>query len=574
MKLLLKFSRSYLWQTLGTLGVLIIAGIVEGLSLSALLPLLNLADLNMEAGASGQASASDSGPGEFIEQLLLGMGVEPSIGGLLIMIVLGVILKNGLLLWGKKRVGYTVAQIATDLRLSLVRSLLATRWEYFVRQPIGQLANAIGTEATRASRAYLHGINGIAIFIQAIVYAVVACLVSLGATVVSLGVSLVILYALNSLVRMAWRAGKRQTKVLKSLSRHLADSLQSVKAFKSMSREYLLGEILEKETQKLDKALKKEVMSAAYLDSAREPIVTILIAAFLYVSLIHWGLQLSSVMVLTLLLSNLLGRLGKFQGQYQKVRTYESAFSSIWATIDQADREKESLVKERTPLFRECLRMDNVTFSYGERPVIQGTNLSVPAGSITVIMGPSGAGKTTMVDLVIGLVSAQQGEVTIDGIALSDLDMRAWRRMIGYVPQDTLLLHDTILRNVTFGAREFTNQDAEDALRASGAWDFIQALPDGVETSVGERGLGLSGGQRQRIAIARALIHHPTLLILDEATSALDPENEAALCQTLECLHGQLTILAVSHQTAITKIADHVYRLGDGKAELISDSLS
>ena len=572
MKILLNFSRSYFWQTLGTLGVLIVAGIVEGLSLSALLPLLNLANLNMETGASGQAGPSDSGPGKFVEQLLSGMGIEPSVGGLLLVIVFGVLLKNGLLLWGKKRVGYTVAQIATDLRLALVRSLLATRWEYFVRQPVGQLANSIGTEITRASRTYLHGVNGIAILIQSIVYAVVACLVSFGATVVSLGVSLVILYALNSLVRMAWRAGKRQTKVLKSLSRHLADSLQSVKAFKSMAREYLLGEILEKETQRLDKALKKEVMSTAYLDSAREPIVTILIAAFLYVSLIHWGLQLSSVMVLTLLLSNLLGRLGKLQGQYQKVRSLESAYYSICETIDSAKKEKEQehIGELQRPKFIEHLKMNEVTFGYRKGPVIRKMNLTVPAGSITVIMGPSGAGKTTVVDLVIGLISPQDGEVTIDGIALPHIDLRTWRGMIGYVPQDTLLLHDTILRNVTFGASDFTEKDAERALRASGAWEFIQSLPQGMETSVGERGLGLSGGQRQRIAIARALIHHPTLLILDEATSALDPKNEAALCSTLEQLHGQLTILAVSHQTAITTIADYVYRLENGKATLIS----
>ncbi len=573
MQFLITITRAYPWQTLLTLVVLIIAGVVEGLSLSVLLPLLNMVNVQFgeeDLGADGVWQSDQAGPGKIVLDLLTGLGLSPTIGVLLPAIVFGILLKNILLLWSKKQVGFTVAQIATDLRLSLIRSLLATRWEYYVGQPIGSLANAMGTEATRASKAYLYHITAVALLIQALAYLIVACLVSLSATAIAVGVSVTILFALHGLVRMAGRAGKQQTKRLRSLGRHLADSLQSVKPFKAMAREALLGNLLTKEAEKLDKALKKEVLSNALLEATREPIVTILIAVFLYVSLIHWGLRLPSVMVLVLLLSNLLRHLGKFQGHFQKGRGLESAYYSICETIDSAEKEKEHIRGLQRPKFIEFLRMNDVTFGYREGPVIQKMNLTVPAGSITVIMGPSGAGKTTFVDLVIGLISPQEGAVTIDGIPLPHIDLRAWRGMIGYVPQDTLLLHDTILRNVTFGASDFTEKDAEQALRASGAWEFTQSFPQGMETSVGERGLGLSGGQRQRIAIARALIHHPKLLILDEATSALDPKNEEALCNTLEQLHGQLTILAVSHQTAITTIADYVYRLENGKATLVS----
>ena len=135
--------------------------------------------------------------------------------------------------------------------------------------------------------------------------------------------------------------------------------------------------------------------------------------------------------------------------------------------------------------------------------------------------------------------------------------------MIGYVPQETLLLHDSILHNVTLGDPELSENDAVQALKSAGAWEFVERMPAGIHSTVGERGTKISGGQRQRIMIARALVHKPALLILDEATSALDPENEAAIGNTMRALRGDLTILAISHQTALVKAADCVYRLGN-----------
>jgi ATP-binding cassette subfamily C protein len=161
--------------------------------------------------------------------------------------------------------------------------------------------------------------------------------------------------------------------------------------------------------------------------------------------------------------------------------------------------------------------------------------------------------------------------VRIDDVDLADLDLRAWRRMIGYVPQENLLLHDSVLRNVTLDDPEVSEADVEYALRAAGAWDFVASLPEGVHTLVGERGSRFSGGQRQRITIARALAHRPRLLILDEATASLDPTTEAALCETLAGLRGSVTILTISHQPALVATADRVYRVEKGRASLEAD---
>jgi ATP-binding cassette subfamily C protein len=191
-----------------------------------------------------------------------------------------------------------------------------------------------------------------------------------------------------------------------------------------------------------------------------------------------------------------------------------------------------------------------------------------PARRITALIGPSGAGKTSVADLVIGLVRPSRGEVRIDGVALADIDLRRWRSRIGFVPQEMFLLHDTIFANVALGdaadAEESRAPCARPAPRSS--WSGCRC----VHTVVGERGAQLSGGQRQRIAIARALVHRPELLILDEATTALDPITEAAVCASVSRLRGEMTILAISHQQALVELADCVYRIENGSAKPIA----
>jgi ATP-binding cassette subfamily C protein len=273
------------------------------------------------------------------------------------------------------------------------------------------------------------------------------------------------------------------------------------------------------------------------------------------------------------LLSKLLKKLQKVQKMYQSMVKVESAFWSLKDKTQAAQRAQESLTGTYEPSLTRSIRLENVSFAYDESLILENVSIRFPAGSFTAIVGPSGVGKTTVVDLVTGLLRPGQGQICIDDVPLDKIDLKKWRRMIGYVPQETLLLHDSISMNVTLGDKDLTAEDIEEALRAAGAWEFVSILPQGMHSVVGERGQKLSGGQRQRIAIARALAHKPKLLILDEATTALDPENEAAICETMQKLGGKITILAISHQPALLKVADQAYRLQNKTVVAIEDPL-
>jgi ATP-binding cassette subfamily C protein len=568
MRLIIIFFKQYPGRSIITLLALLFAGIAEGFGLSMLLPLLGLV-LNSPDG-SGVAASESQSP---LEQLVAGffdaVGMTPTIGVLLIVFVLSIIIKAILVLVANKRVGYMVAQVATDLRLALIRALFATRWEYYVHQPIGKFVNAFATEAKRASSAYLLSIRMVALLLHAVVYSAVALMLAWKETLIALGAGILMLYVLRHFITKARKYGNRQTILLKSLFALLTDTLQSIKPLKAMARENMADLVLQKETRRLNKVLRKQVFSKEALRALQTPLLSIFMAVGLYVAIIWFQIPLATVIIMVVMLAKIIKTLQKVQGEYQSMVIAESAYWSFRSKINEIEKESETFTGTKAPSFNDSIRLQGVSFSYDKRPVLKNVSLTFPKGSFSAIIGPSGAGKTTIVDLITGLLLPKEGKVGIDETNLTDIDMVAWRRMIGYVPQETLLLHDTVLINVTLGDTKFSENDVESALRDAGAWDFVAEMVDGIYTVVGERGSRLSGGQRQRITIARALVHKPELLILDEATSALDPASEAAICQTLRQLSSKLTILAISHQTALLDAADRAYRLGGDSIEII-----
>ena len=225
-------------------------------------------------------------------------------------------------------------------------------------------------------------------------------------------------------------------------------------------------------------------------------------------------MQFATVMVLVVLLSRVLSQMGKVQQTYQPMVMHESAFWSIRQTIEQADKAREISSGAQDVTLTKGIRFEHVSFGYDDTQVLKDVSLDIPAKSLTTIIGPSGTGKTTFIDLIIGLYQPDSGTVYLDDTPLQQINLEQWRHKLGYVPQEQILLHDSIMINVTFGDPDMSPADAEAALRAAGAWEFVSAMPEGMDSSVGERGARLSGGQRQRIMIARALAHKPEVLSL------------------------------------------------------------
>jgi subfamily B ATP-binding cassette protein MsbA len=218
------------------------------------------------------------------------------------------------------------------------------------------------------------------------------------------------------------------------------------------------------------------------------------------------------------------------------------------------------------PGLAEAIRFDGVGFAYREgRPVLEDIDLEVPRGSVVALVGPSGAGKTTLVDLLGRFYEVSSGSITVDGVDLRDIRIEELRRALGVVSQETVLFHDTVRANIAYGRPEAPDEEVEAAARAANAHEFISALAQGYDTVVGERGTELSGGQRQRIAIARALLRNPPILIFDEATSALDTESERLVQDAIQHLLEGRTVFVIAHRLSTIQQADQIVVMEEGR---------
>lgn len=535
------------------LALLLLAGLAEGVGLTTLLPVLTIA---VDPSDQGSSMAS-----RLVFDTLERLGLSADLETLLLIVLGGILLKAALRILAMRHVGYAAAEVATQLRTSLIDNLMQVKWSYFTRQPVGRIANAVSLEATRSARAYVIAVQLTATGIQCVVYIGVAMLLSWQLALISIGVGGVIALALGSLVTKAQRAGRRQTKRTRELVMHLSDALVSIKPLKAMARQGQFTRLLGTKIADLRKALRIQVLSRHLLANLQEPMLTLFLIAGFYVAFTYWSIPLTELLVMGLLLRRTATRIGKVQTLLQDGAIVESAYWSIHNLVKESKRARETQHGTVTPTLNRHLALRDVSFAFGSKAVLQNLSMDIPANKMTLIIGASGAGKTTVTDLLLGLYQFDEGDILVDDVPLEQIDLQAWRAMVGYVPQDLILFHDTVLANVTLGDQSLGVEQARAALEKAGAWEFVSALPKGIMTMVGERGATLSGGQRQRISLARALVHEPSLLILDEVTSGLDTETELAICNNMKDLTASLTIIALSHRPAWLDVADQVFEL-------------
>ena len=493
------------------------------------------------------------------------LGIEPGTGTILLLMTVIFVAKGGLQLWANLAIGYAGVGFTTRLRLEFVRSLLRARWEIFTSQSMGALANSISTEAAQAGGTITSAFQVTAFGIQVLVYFVISFFFSWQGTLAALVGGFAVFFAMHRFITLAGRAGKQQQGLFQRLLSRLVDHFGMVKPIKAMGVEQRLLYYLNNDILQLETAQRRVVHSKASLTTLNEPIIIGLLCLGAWVALTTLNIAMADLLVLTMIFYRSAGRLSSLQSAHQSLVATQDFLIAMLALVKKTDEAAEIRSGTKAPTLESGITFRNVTFNYGAQSVLRGISLDIRAAQITTLVGPSGSGKTSILDLILGLYKPIEGFVEIDGIDLQQTDLHAWRSRIGYVPQETVLLNDSIMANVTLGDPSIRRQDVLDALRASDALAFVDDMPLGIDSSVGERGMQLSGGQRQRISLARALVRKPLLLILDEPTSALDAASAAAFCTTLRRLSGQLTVVAVSHQQDVTQVADAVYEVAQGQ---------
>lgn len=543
---------------------LILAGALEAVGVFTIFPLITVL-----LGDSGQApeillKTTDAIFGFFSIPIEL-----PYMLGFIVVIMT---LKAAVIMVAMTQVAYATAHVIADLRVSLLRNILGANWIYYSKISAGSSANAIGSEAVRAADVYRQASNVIANMALIMFYAIIALMVSWQVSLAALVSGVTIMFILLPLIKLARRYGQQQTGLLKESSKQFVEALMSVKPIKAMARERSYVKMLEGMTTDIQTAQKRQLMSQASLLYLSEPIMVVFVALGLWGLYTYFYFPAAQILFLAVVFYRLMSRVMVAQRVYQNMVVNESALHSLLGFIRESEQERERSDGDKTASFEKKIRLDKVSFSYEDKNVLSDINLEILPGKFYAIMGGSGAGKTTLVDIITGLHKPDSGKVLLDGVSLEDVDIASWRGMIGYVPQEVILFHDTIQNNVSLGTEGVSRDDVQQALEHAGAWDFVQAMDQGMDTIVGERGSRLSGGQRQRIAIARAILRKPKLLILDEATSALDPESENGILRTVKALSGEITVIAISHKDTIKDFSDVFLLLENGAIKMCSET--
>ena len=537
--------------------------VVGGTFLSSVLDLIGLTMMVPLIIAATHAGDLSKGKIVALSSALAKIGVPFEPMPILTIIIVGLSLKAVVGILVTRYVGRVVAKVTRDMRIRLIRSLLGARWGYFVRQPVGRLAFAIGPEADASGQSFEVLASLIASLLQVVLFTTILGLLSWQLLIVAIAAMVVTSLWFGGLVRRGRQQAKERRHLVRQRSAKFTDALIGIKPIRAMGRADRFAEVFIDDARLAAAGSRTQIFSAEYAADLQEPLIGALFAIGLYLAVTRLQLEVHDLLILSILMIRTLGALLPMQRLAQRfIQSYDQ-YVSLCRLLETTEEAQEVAGGQRAPSLRQSIRFDRVAFSYDKRPILQGLDLEIAKGEITALVGPSGVGKSTLVDLLVGLYQPTAGSVRADGVDLREINLAAWRHGLGYVPQEVLLFHDTVRNNVTLFEDDVPEVAVIQALQAAGAWGFVNELPQKLETIVGERGNRLSGGQRQRISIARAMLHRPRLLILDEATTGLDQETELAICTHVRelCERTGLTVLAVSHQLAWQQAAHVIYRI-------------
>ena len=557
------FLVTYPKRSVFTVSALVISGLAEAISFAALIPLLGIA-LGGQENSVEEHGFLES----MIDNLFNLVELDVTVSGILLLIVISMSLKSLLSFYAMKEVGYICVDVEADFRHKLVNSLLHAKWQYYLSNQTGDFSSAVSTQAQSAVNVFRATSLVIAGLLQVFIYSAMSLTISIPVSLLGFLLGVTIMVSLSRYVALARVSAKSLAKHEGTILSTLIDGLRGIKSNKAMGMQDCLGGYLSADIDRLAVLRKRIVLSSSALKNFQEPIQILGIAAALFFLTSYWKGGPEQLLVLILLFYRAGQRLGNIQIYYQQIVTAFPFFWFISNIITSADKEREDLNSGKLASMNESISFNKVSFSYGSKIVLDKISFKIYAGEFITIIGPSGGGKTTLSDMLLGFNEPDSGTIKMDGKNIDGFSKSSVRGIIGYVPQETILFHGTIKQNITFGDITVDDEKIKRALERAGLIDFVEQLPEGLDYVIGEHGGRLSGGQKQRIGLCRALLHNPKILLLDEPTSALDMESEKNILKTLSDIHGTVTIIAISHQQKFVKASDRQLLLKNGKIEV------
>lgn len=568
-KRLLPYLRPHSWRMVITIVANLIAALLDGFSIALLIPFLNIL-------FHQPATAIPNGMVAKLINAAIGGRIIPgdemrSLRNVIIVVLIAVILKN-LLVWIAGQFGATLQEYVTrDLRNSVYRHLAHLPLGYFTQMKAGQILSRVIND-TFETRLILTQIVTQSLQSASLVIVYIAILFSISwqLSLIALVILPLLGFSLQPMLKKLRKGNLRRGNVHGEMTSVLQETISGIRLVKASGTEAYEEARFADGSNKYALSSLKMTRLALIAPPVTEIIGTLIAVLILWIG--AWQVLRSGTMTGATLLAflTLVLRLLQPLKQLSQMRTTaQSSLASaerLFEILDSpAEFQRDRGTRDAAKFDRE-LAFENVSFSYGDAPVLSNVDFSAKKGEVVALVGPSGSGKSTLVDLIPRFYEPTEGRIVLDGIDTREIKLPALRSLTGIVSQETVLFHDTVRNNIAYGAMgKYTQAQIEEAAKAANAHEFIAELPQGYDTLLGERGTRLSGGQRQRLAIARALLTDPPILILDEATSALDTESERLVQEAVDRLLQGRTVFVIAHRLSTITHADQILVLDRGE---------
>ena len=538
-----------------------ISGLLEGVGVNAIIPLLSFVSSDIDRNADLVS--------RIIEQSFSAFHVTFRLSYLLIFIALLFIVK-AIVSFIAQYVSATItADYEREIRVTLFQKLMGSGWPYLLTQKTGYPEMVLTNDVNAASTALTYLSSAILLVTALLIYVIIALNISVMITILALLMGVVIFVSFRPFLYRSQQAANTQAQLYKVIAHHVNESVAGAKSIKSFGVEVPvvakaadIFKILRGERINLSR-------SNATTNSLIQPISLLFVLAVFSYFYLKGNFNVASFAVILYLIQKIFSYIQTIQSKLHSVSELIPNVRNTLEFLAAAEKNQERRTGTSVFSFHQRLTFQNVTFGYQEDRgrVLDGISFEIPKGAMLGLIGASGAGKTTIVDLLLRHFTPTGGEILIDDKDIGTIDLTAWRHKIGYISQDIFLLNDTIENNIKFYHPSISESDMVAAAQMAQIHDFITEQPDGYQTMVGERGIMLSGGQRQRVILARALVRQPEILILDEATSSLDNESEIKVQQAIENLRGKITVLVIAHRLTTVMNCDQLLIIKDGQIQ-------
>lgn len=549
----------YKWQ-IAVLAILsFFGGILEGIGVTAIIPLFSF--FNGDANDADVISSA-------IKKFFLYFQLSFSIQHLLIFVAVLFLGKAIFLLVSNYLTAVIRRNYELEIRGSLFNFFLESGWPYLSRQKVGHLDVVLITDVHLAA-AMLPNLSAFILTgVNLIIYTLLVVNIAPWVAVLSLVFGVAAYFIFKPWSRKTRAAAGESARIDKDIAHYINENIIGMKAIKSL---FVEKEIFRKGIdyfkRSRDLCLKMDMLQNITSVSLQTMGIFFILALFTFFHKTS-GINLAAFAVIVYAVNRVFAGIQSIQSGIYALNSYSPHLASVLKYKKEAKENREADGGRREFKFKDSLQFQKVNFSYdydNERALLASASFSIKKGEMSGLIGPSGAGKTTIVDLLLRLLKPRSGQILLDGEDISGISLKEWRTNVGYVSQDIFLINDTIFNNIRFYNDHLSYEEVVEAAKMANIYDFIESQPKKLETVVGERGIRLSGGQRQRIVLARVLARKPKILILDEATSALDNESEIAVQKAIAGLRGKVTVLAIAHRLSTVINSDHLIVLESGR---------